>query len=116
MLMQAFAPLAAANSTFANSIAVSAALANVATALPGVSQSANQIRVVNLSGGAIAINFGQTAAQAVAVFPTSGSPAAGYVMPVNSIEVFTVPPQVAYIGIIGLVASGTVYVTQGEGV
>ena len=116
MLMQAFAPLAAANSTFANSIAVNAALTNTATALPVTSQSANQVRIANLSGGAIAVVFGQTAAQAVAVFPTNGAPANGLVMAVNSIEVFTVPPQAAYIGIIGLVAAGTVYVTQGEGV
>lgn len=117
MLMQAFAPVPGSNGTFGNSAAITVGVANVATALPlGANQSATQLRVYNTSSAAVAITPGQTAATAVAVFPTSGTPANGYVIAPGEDCIVSIPPQAAFLGVIGLAANGTVYITQGEGV
>jgi hypothetical protein len=116
MLPQAFMPLPS-GSTLANSAAIGITASNQAVALPnGAQQSSCQVRLYNNSSNAIAITFGQGAANAVAVFPTGGTPANGIVMAPGAIEVFSVPPQATHFGVIGAAAGGTLYVTQGEGV
>lgn len=111
-------PFPGALSTFGNSLAVTVASTNTATALPlGVKQNVTQLRVFNNSNGLIAITPGASLATAVAVFPVSGTNANGYVIAAGEDCIVTIPPQAGYIGVIGASgATGTVYFTQGEGI
>lgn len=70
----------------------------------------NVVRVVNKSSVDIAINFGGTA-----VLPVPGTPGDAIVA-TGATEVFTKPPGVATISVIGTGAgTGNVYFTAGEG-
>jgi len=112
----AFAPVAATNATFGNSIAVTISGSNTTAALPFAVNQGKQLRCYNAGTAAIAITTGTNTTTAVAVFPTNGSPANGYVIPAGAVEVITIPDQAAFIGVIGAVAGGLAYFTQGEGV
>lgn len=112
----AFAPVAATNATFGNSIAVTIAASNTTAALPFTINQGKQLRVYNAGSASIAITTGTTAATAVAVFPINGTPAIGYVIPAGAIEVITIPDQAAFVGVLGAAAGGLAYLTMGEGV
>jgi hypothetical protein len=114
-LVSAFAPVGAANGAFGNSIAVTIAASNVATALPFTTNYGTSLRIANTSTGIIAVTTGNSAANAVAVIPTSGSPANGLVIQPGDTAIFQIPPNATFIGIIGASANGTAYITMGEG-
>ena len=113
----AFQPVTTANAVFGNSIAVTIAASNTTAALPFSTNYGSSLRVYNASSVTIAITTGNTAATAVAVFPTNGTPAAGMVIAPGAVEVFTIPPNAAFVGVIGASAQTPLaYFTQGEGV
>jgi hypothetical protein len=113
---QAFQPVTTTNAVFGNSIAVTIAATNTTAALPFTINNGSSLRVYNSSSVAIAITTGISAATAVAVFPVNGTPAAGLVIAPGGVEVFTIPPNAAFVGVIGASASGSLaYFTQGEG-
>lgn len=118
MLTQAFTPLFQSVCQLANSICLAIGVGNTTTALPaGWLGSSNQVRIYNSSTTAIAfINFGKTQAEAAAAIPIVGTPAAGFAVAPNEDMTISVPPQAAFIGVIGSVANGFLYVSCGEGV
>jgi hypothetical protein len=94
-------------------IAVTATSSNVAVT---ASSPANQFMISNVGSNPAFISIGLTSA--VAVVPTSGSPASGFCVPAGATKVVTSiqsnPTQTMYVAAIGT-ANTTVYVTPGEG-
>jgi hypothetical protein len=118
-IVQAFTPLPDSDNAdggFGDTIAITIGAANVATLITTATQSFTQWRFYN-SGTAIAfVSPGLTAALAVAIIPTSGTPANGFPIAPGEDCILTVPPNSSYLGVIGSAANGTLYVTVGEGV
>jgi len=98
-----------------NTMAVTLGAANVQTALPqAIGSGTPQCQIYNASAFDAFVVFG--VASAVAVIPTSGTPANGFPIAKGATIVLTPPPQAAFVGIIGPTgASGTVYLSFGEG-
>jgi len=89
------------------SIATVSAVNQVIT-LPNV-QAFRSVRVANLSGNTIFIEFGATSGVAA-------SASNSIALPSGITEVYTIGNDIGYIGVISTGAGGAVYFTIGEGV
>jgi hypothetical protein len=107
-LTQAFAPF---GNTANLSISSTSGVVQFNTQTGGASGFGGgyQVRLYNNSSSTVFIAFG-SASSATAALGT------GMPMAANSVEVFTVPFQTAYVAAIAAAAGGTLYATPGEGV
>jgi hypothetical protein len=74
--------------------------------------AAKQVRIVNTSTGAIAVNIGSSSATVTAAF-TDGN---GMIIPPGGVEIFTRPAGYDRYAVIGAIANGYAQITPGDGV
>jgi hypothetical protein len=107
MNVQPFSPV------FGSTIAIVPTGSNsVATFTASQAIAANCVRIVNKSNVDIAVEFGSSTA--VATFPTPGTPG-DMVVPAGATEIFSKGSGVTSVALVGSSATGSVYLTPGEG-
>lgn len=118
MLPQTFGPVAAPGQAGPqNTTAISVLAASQRSILPAKTGSnGTQVRIVNSGPDTIYWAWGYDNT-VVAAIPSAGVPANGIAMLQNTVETFTLPPQVQWIAVIGATGgTNTLYITIGEGV
>jgi len=93
----------------ANTVNVAVGVTSASVALGAVyGSTGGQVRLYNNSSSTVFVAFGNSTVTAAVATSLPMAP--------NSVEVFTVPGQVAYVAVIASAAGGTLYATLGEGV
>jgi hypothetical protein len=101
---------------------LSAALAvtAISTAAPiqvkGLNNNSTQRMFYNAGPNDCWVAGASTAAKAVAVAPTAGTPALGVAIPAGAIVILSFPPGTFFAAISAAAKTATLYITPGEGV